>query len=244
MPTNVLAMQHENEHKGVMSNKLPKNKQGQTLGRKGHATRERLLKAAERLLQEQSPLDLTAVAIAKEAESSSATFYMYFTDVKDALFTLSQIASNEVVATLEALGDYPKHLSFEQAATLIFDAFNEVWNRHRHILTYRNLEADRGDDNFEKLRMEEYIREVSVIGKWIRQAGEGDNPPTTGDAFSLATVLHAGMERLAALDPQIITNGMGKERLRAAQTRVIAQVLADTPAWGLLPLASKQKKRS
>jgi len=216
------------------------NKQGQALGRKGYATRERLLKAAERLLKTCSPLDLTAVAIAKEAQSSSATFYMYFDDVKDALFTLSQQAGNEVLDAMEAMSEVPKDLSIEAAVAKLVYAFNDVWNRHRHTLLYRNLEADRGDQNFEELRLEEYVRELQVIAGWIAQLAPDGNKPSKGDSLALATVLHAGLERLASVDPQVVETGIGRERMVAAEIRVLSQVMADTAKWGLLPLASKQ----
>jgi AcrR family transcriptional regulator len=225
-----------------MNSQLLKNKQGQSLGKKGYATRERLLHAAQRLIKKHSPLDLTAVAIAKEAQSSSATFYMYFDDVREVLFSLSQEAGNDVVTALEGLESSLTKVDVNVAAMQLVNVFNEVWDRHRHILMYRNLEADRGDAKFEKLRLEEYIREVEVLGRWIRASG-GQEKPTKSDAFSLATVLHAAMERLASTDPQAVVNGIGKERLVAAQTRVISQVIADTGAWGKLPLKGKTKIR-
>lgn len=227
-----------------MENSLSTNKQGQALGKKGQATRERLLAAADRLLQQCSPLDLTAVAIAKEAQSSSATFYMYFDDVKDALFTLSRRAGNEVVAAMEALSaDLVRaNADFQESASELVRVFNDVWNRYRHILIFRNLEADRGDKNFEELRMEEYMRELHVLSSWINCACEGHAGASKGDAFALASVLHAALERIASLDPEIVTNGIGQERMAAAQARIIAQVLSDTPRWGLLPLASKQQQ--
>lgn len=220
----------------TMSEKVSTNKQGQSLGRKGLATRERLLKAAERLLKTRSPLDLTAVAIAKEAQTSCATFYMYFDDVKDAFFSLSEVAGDDVVAKMESFDSDPAEVGYERAATEMVLAFSEVWNKHRHILRYRNLEADRGDSRFEKHRMNAYIREVSVLSKWIQASGSDDDKPSLGDSFALATVLHAALERLASLDPHIVDDGIGMPRFVAAQARIIAQVLADTPKWGRLPI--------
>ena len=215
------------------------NKQGQSLGRKGHATRERLMRAAERLLKKTSPLDLTAVAIAKEAKTSSATFYMYFDDVKDVFFSLSVAAGDDVVEVMEVLGENLKNaegVGFEEAATKLVKAFNDVWNKHRHVLRYRNLEADRGDSRFDKLRTSSYMKELKVISNWVKQANVDGEKPSTWDSISLGAVLHAALERLASLDPQIVKNGMGMNRFVAAQARVVAQVLADTPKWGRLPI--------
>lgn len=226
-----------------MTTKTSINKQGQALGPKGFATRERLMKAAEQLLQDHSPLDLTAVAIAKQAKTSSATFYMYFDDVKDAFFSLSLEASDHVVSVMQALGSAPK-TEFEAAARRMVQAFTDAYNRHRHILRYRNMEADRGDESFEKIRMRSYLKEIEVIADWIYNAGDDVQKPTRSDAFSLATVLHAGMERLASLDPQIVKNGVGFDRLLVSQARVIAQVLADTGAWGRLPIDLSQRVKA
>ena len=52
-----------------MSVEVTSNKQGQSLGRKGLATRQRLMDATEQLLKTLSPVELTAVAIAKEAKT-------------------------------------------------------------------------------------------------------------------------------------------------------------------------------
>lgn len=220
-----------------MKTKISINKQGQALGPKGHATRQRLMKAAERLLSKHSPLDLTAVAIAKEAGTSSATFYMYFDDVKDAFFALGQGASDDVVAAIESVDVNPSKLGFEVAAKALVTAFNEAWNRHRHILRYRNMEADRGDANFDKLRMSAYMKELEVISEWIQHANPRvKNKPSRGDAYALASVLHAALERLASLDPQTVKKGIGYSRFIASQARVIAQVLADSSKWGKLPI--------
>ena len=65
------------------------NHHGPTLGREGRQTRQKLMGAARKLLDVYSPVDLTAVSIAKEAGTSSASFYMYFEDVRDILSTSS-----------------------------------------------------------------------------------------------------------------------------------------------------------
>ena len=66
-----------------MAYEVTLNKQGQVLGRKGQETRRNLMAATRRLLCTSSPVDITAVAIAKVAGTSSASFYMYFDDVQD-----------------------------------------------------------------------------------------------------------------------------------------------------------------
>src|SRR3546814_13806310 len=51
------------------------------LGRKGEATRRRLLAAAREILERESPVGLTAIAISPNAVLSAPTFYNYFPDI-------------------------------------------------------------------------------------------------------------------------------------------------------------------
>ena len=82
------------------------------------------------------------------------------------------------------------------------------------------------------------MRELEVLRRWVQFGGDDpDKRPSKGDAYALASVIHAALERLAALDPQLIEDGLGRSRFVAAQARVIAQVLVDTPRWGKLPIA-------
>jgi AcrR family transcriptional regulator len=188
------------------------------------------------LLKTLSPVELTAVAIAKEAQTSSATFYMYFDDVKDLFFSLSVDAGNKVVEALESLTFDPGEEAFEQAAERLVVTFNKVWHEHRPVLRYRNMEADSGDANFDKLRLNTYRREIDVLCKWVKANKKGGVGPTTGDAYALAVVIHAALERLASVDPTIVENGIGINRMIAALARVFAQVMADTPKWGKLSI--------
>ncbi|MBW6927620.1 TetR family transcriptional regulator, partial [Salmonella enterica subsp. enterica serovar Weltevreden] len=73
------------------------------LGRKGRETRQRLVDAAALLLASTSPMDLTAMAIAAEAGTASATFYVYFRDVQDILYALSEAATEDMLAAFSKL---------------------------------------------------------------------------------------------------------------------------------------------
>ena len=219
-----------------MKKEVTSNKHGQALGPKGHATRMRLLSAAERLLETKSPVDLTAVSIAKEAKTSSATFYMYFDDVRDILFALSMVAGAEVAEAMQTHEKSKRDGSAEERAAQLVKTFNKVWNKHRHVLRYRNMESDREDEAFERLRIEAYQRELAIIVNLLRGDDPEEERVTYGDAFALASVLHAAMEKLASLDPEIVRRGIGMKRFIAAQARIIAQAMEDTPKWGRLPI--------
>lgn len=209
-----------------MSNGAATNKQGQALGEKGSATKLRLMEATRHLLKTQSPMQLTTVAIAKQAKTSSATFYMYFDDIKDIMYALAQSAgedTSEIYAVLAEPWDASK-VEVEHARRFV-DAFCTAWARHRAVLSYRNLEADRGDSRFFELRTRYYYPIVERIGNRILAAYPPGNRPRKGDAFAEASVVYAALERAAGADPKAFEKIWGFTRQKDALARVIAHVL-------------------
>ena len=95
---------------------------------KGSDTRERLMNAAKCLLTSQSPVELTAVSIACVAKTSSATFYIYFTDIRELILALSEAASAELVEVHRILEEPwdPENVALAHAQRVV-DAFNGVW---------------------------------------------------------------------------------------------------------------------
>jgi AcrR family transcriptional regulator len=202
------------------------NKQGQCLGEKGRATRARLMTAARTLLKKVSPLELTAVSIAQEAKTSSATFYMYFDDVKDIMFALSEAVGEDMKAVHEVLEEpwNPADIDLERAWRLI-KTFDSIWQKHREILRYRNLEADRGDDRFERLRVQTYMPVIELMAKIIISAYPAGRRPQKHEAFAEAAVLYGSVEAIASTDPAVIERGLGMTSLQHARARVVAHVL-------------------
>ncbi|BAI74864.1 transcriptional regulator (plasmid) [Azospirillum sp. B510] len=202
------------------------NKQGQSLGRKGLATRGRLMNATRQLLKTVSPIELTAVSIAKQAKTSSATFYMYFDDVKDIMFALSREAASDLAA-IEKIFDEPwdpKSIDYDRALRLV-EEFDAAWDRHREILRYRNLEADRGDARFEEAKVQSYLPLIKKIAAHILSAYPEDNAPKKSDAYAEAATLYAALEGVAEADPKVVNRGLGMKRMQQARARVIAHVL-------------------
>src|SRR5437763_10223497 len=62
---------------------------GRVPGRRGRATRDRLLKCTAELLEKTSYRDITVIDIASCAGTSPATFYQYFKDVNAAIVDLA-----------------------------------------------------------------------------------------------------------------------------------------------------------
>jgi AcrR family transcriptional regulator len=104
---------------------------GRVPGRRGRATRDKLLRATSDLLDKKSYRDLTVVEIAKRARTSTATFYQYFADVEAALVELARALSDEAPALVEIIRT-------EDWLRLV-DAFIDLWDRHHAILRVVDL---------------------------------------------------------------------------------------------------------
>ena len=66
----------------------PRAADGRVAGRRGQATRQRLLDATRDAIGDGPYRDLTVVDISRRAETSTATFYQYFPDIESALLSL------------------------------------------------------------------------------------------------------------------------------------------------------------
>lgn len=73
---------------------------GRVIGTRATITRVRLLEATAKLLDENSALDLKVIDITREANTSPATFYQYFTDVSDAILDLVYQAGQDSLSML------------------------------------------------------------------------------------------------------------------------------------------------
>jgi AcrR family transcriptional regulator len=169
----------------------------ETLGRKGQLTRRRLMAAAQDLLQTYSPVSLTATAVARSARTSSATFYVYFDDVKDVALALATEASDDLEQVRQALDAWRVSMDVERGARAFFDAYQSYWNRHRAILSIRNMEADRGDERFLAVRSRSGMGIIAELAMLIRK-GHPDGVLDDEQSLARATVIFAAIERLAS----------------------------------------------
>ena len=121
------------EHPGP----LPSAQTGRKLGPRALRTRDRLLDATAKLLEERSVLDISVVEITRQVGSSPATFYHYFKDVEEAALALALRASGEM-PDLIALVDGPwSGRAGIETARRIVEAFIDHWDAHHAALRAR-----------------------------------------------------------------------------------------------------------
>lgn len=198
------------------------------LGRKGSRTRRRLMDAAGALLEDQSPVTLTPRGIARAANTSAATFYVYFQDVTDIVRALAEEANDDLDDVLAMLAEWLDHGDVRKGATAFVDTFHAHWDKYRTILAIRNLEADRGNVPFRQMRRAAGARVITPLARILAAAHSGEPKYTADIALARATVLFAAIERLAAAAETYPEEERGPpdvSDLRAAQIDLLCEAV-------------------
>jgi AcrR family transcriptional regulator len=181
-----------------MSEDVTVNKSGQSLGRKGRRTRANILEGAGQLLRETPWTPPTVAAIAKQAEISAPTFYLYFEDVGEVLLAMLDELRDESDAILALLNEpwgedeiYPRALKFVQA-------YFDFWIRHVPLLRVRNTLSDQGDPRFRQSRWQgAQPFYAGLEAKFFEERREAGGERIEGRG--VAAVAMTALERLATV---------------------------------------------
>ena len=195
------------------------------LGKKGKETRSALMIATRGLLDLVSPLSLSAAAISKEAGTSPATFYVYFSDVEGILWAIC----DEIAEDTSEL--FPEHDFLRSYDRLAEDAlafvrgYCDIWARHGPLLLYRNMEADRGNMRFNQLVLRIGLPILVGLTDRIVAAAPADEPVSRSEANAEAVVFIGAIDRIAAalhLWPQ---DSLMPDVLLRAEARILVRML-------------------
>jgi AcrR family transcriptional regulator len=195
------------------------------LSNKGTETRLKLMAAARRLMNKTSPLSLTAAAIAKEAGTAGATFYVYFNDVEDIMWALCDSVAQDVTNLFADDSILRDDAKLEKEALAFVKAYAQIWTRHGPLLLYRNLESDRGNARFNKLVLRIAMPILKALTDRIVASSTGGKPVTRGEANAEAVVVYAAMDRIAAALHQYPRDSLMPDVLLRAEARVLTRVL-------------------
>ncbi len=127
---------------------------GRVPGRRGLATRQKLLDCTAEMLRSTSYRSVKVIDIAREAGTSPATFYQYFADVEAAILVLAQemALDGERLVQLVADGNWKGKAGYQTSLDLT-DAFFAFWDQHRPVLRVVDLSTDEGDRRFRNIRV-------------------------------------------------------------------------------------------
>ncbi|MFF8592515.1 TetR family transcriptional regulator [Streptomyces sp. NPDC015220] len=127
---------------------------GRVAGRRGQATRQKLLDCLSEMLSSSPYRDVKVIDVARKAGTSPATFYQYFPDVEGAVLEIAeQMAAESAGLTGLVEGRSWAGKAGWQTAQELVDGFLEFWRRNDAILRVVDLGAAEGDKRFYKLRM-------------------------------------------------------------------------------------------
>ncbi|NKI43301.1 TetR family transcriptional regulator [Streptomyces physcomitrii] len=127
---------------------------GRVAGRRGQATRQKLLDCLSEMLSSSPYRDVKVIDVARKAGTSPATFYQYFPDVEGAVLELAEgmAAEGSGLTSLVEGRSWTGRSGWQSAQELV-DGFLDFWRRNEAILRVVDLGAAEGDKRFYKIRM-------------------------------------------------------------------------------------------
>jgi AcrR family transcriptional regulator len=202
------------------------NHYGQRIGSKGERTRQTLIDATIRLLESHGLRDVNVSDVAREANTSPATFYVYFRGVPEVVLAALENTS-QTGPELEALiaGDWLGE-GARDAATKFVEAYTELWNRSGTVFRVRNLAAEEGDERFYAARMTAARPMVQAISAAVERAQAAGRTPIDLTPQACAGTILMMLERLSAIGPMTReSDGLNYATLKAAAAHTLAEML-------------------
>ena len=170
---------------------------GRVPGRRGRATRQRLLDATAALLETTSYRELKVVDIARKAGTSPATFYQYFPDVEAAILALGEVMAAEGPVLAEPVeGPWAGRAGYDSALALV-QGFLDFWEEHEAVLRVVDLAIVEGDGRFRRIRNELLAPVTFALIEVITHNQQAGRHPETVDARSHAAVLLSMLAHVA-----------------------------------------------
>lgn len=160
---------------------------GRVPGRRGRATRQRLVDCTAELLVATPWRDIKVIDIARGAGTSPATFYQYFENVEAVLTVLAEeLVDGAAVPAGLIAGDWSETASWGTAVSVV-EGFMEYWERNRAVLRVVELTTVEGDLRFQGLR----VRALNAVTVTLARA-IADQAGAAG-----ASGAHAGADPMA-----------------------------------------------
>ena len=190
---------------------------GRLPGRRGRATRQKLLDATAALLETTSYRELKVVDIARKAGTSPATFYQYFPDVEVAILALGEVMAAEGDALAEHVhGSWSGRAGVDRAMALV-QGFLDFWEQHEAVLRVVDLAIIEGDKRFRRIRNELLAPVVFALIEVITEHQKAGKHPDTVDPRAHAAVLLSMLSHVAehrhGLEAWGVTGGQASESM-------------------------------
>jgi len=208
---------------------------GRAVGRRGAATRRRILDTTAAVLERSGLRDLKVVDITREVGCSPATFYQYFPDAESAVLALADRLIGEGgerltlpfrTATWEGRAAY-------DACEAMAGAFLDFWADHSALMAVIDLAALEGDQRFRDCRTHLLSRFTLLATEVITEQQQLGFAPPDLNPLATAVVLVSMLAHVAAHRAGLEQWGASPDGLRQSMARVVyVTVTGQTPAPG------------
>jgi len=203
---------------------------GRPLGRRGAATRRRLLDATATMLETRGVRDLRVVDIAREVGTSPATFYQYFRDVEEAVLALAEEVGEQLAPVDELLVRSWTGRDGLDTARHMVDEFLHYWDGHRAVLRTRNLAAQEGDQRFRRVRNASLQPITEHVAAKIVDAQANGRVSDQLAPMAAASALVSMLERMAAFHRDLEAIDVSRDDLVEATARIVYQTVTGRKA--------------
>jgi len=229
-----------------------RNQLGQAMGAKGMQTRRRLLEATACLLKTTPLRELRVAHIVRRAETSSATFYVYFNDVSEAVLALISELTQSPPSLLGLFDARWEPAEAMDRAHEFVASYVDHWEAHASLFLLRNLASDEGDERFGAVRLNAVAPLIGVMAERIQEGQRAGEAPADLHPQSAAGALLAMIERIsgvrldtrnkritrsrlvrvaAMLSALLFARGDAAARILAKAPPAAADGRAETEAW-------------
>ncbi|MFM5931758.1 MAG: TetR/AcrR family transcriptional regulator [Novosphingobium sp.] len=210
------------------------NLNGQKLGRKGQATRERILAATIELINEVGDTPISLSAVARRANLGMTSLYNYFTDLTELLLAVLWPVMQEATdGYFSQLRQYWPDDRLEECCREFVQSYFDFWTKHSRVLHLRNNMADQYDERMMMARVRTAQPTIALMR--LQMAPAGGTP--SANAASMASVLMTGLERAVTVATDTVTPAFIERAFGPRNTQVVE------PLTRLLLLAIQDCRR-
>jgi AcrR family transcriptional regulator len=195
---------------------------GRVPGRRGQATRRKLLDCTANLLGTSAYRDLKVTDISREAGTSPATFYHYFPDIEAALIVLAHDTSERGAGLAHLVGEEPwRGTSGYRAAHDLVEGFLAFWREHQPVLRVVDLLTEEGDERFRAIRVRMLNHVTRALADAIATLQERGQRPDDVDPMAMGATLVSMLAHVAAHQSGMESWSIPVPDLRESMARLV-----------------------
>jgi AcrR family transcriptional regulator len=201
---------------------------GRVPGRRGRATRDRLLGCTADLLTTTGWRSIKVIDIARQAGTSPATFYQYFENVEQAILVLAEELMEGAALLAELVdGDWTEDASWGTAVAVV-TGFMDYWEENRSVFRVVELATEEGDLRFQGLRVRA-LNAVTVTLARLIGAGGVSVSPAGSDPMAVAGTLISMLAHVAAHQYGFEFWGIRTSSMVDSQARILHWAVTGRP---------------